>query len=95
MMHWELYPGETVTLVPAAGAIGAGVTLVFRARDTRSAFFRTTDGKEILELDLRDDGYFTDAAGRIWRAYGPNRIGRYGDRIEKGDGKYFTRAGGG
>ena len=95
MMHWDLCPGENVTLVRAAGEIGAGITLVFRAGDTRSAFFRTLDGSEIVELDLRDDGYFSDAAGKVWRAFGPDRGTRHISELPLGEGKYFTTTSGG
>jgi hypothetical protein len=51
MNHWDLIPGETVTLVRA----GQGVRAGFAFRDTLHAFFVVDEGGTV-ELRLREDG---------------------------------------
>jgi hypothetical protein len=72
MKHWDLIPGETVTLRHAGGQTQR---LVFLGRDTRFARFRFHD--IVREFRLRLDGDLSDTflrdRPRLWSIDGPDR----------------------
>ena len=57
MKHWDLFPGETVTLRSGGSVVRAR----FLCRDTCSAVFEFSD--RLLRFELRDDGTLIDKPG--------------------------------
>lgn len=67
MNHWDLIPGETVTLVSAGN--GECKRLRFRYRDTRSATFDEEGGRIFHRFGLSDDGELVEPRRRPGRMF--------------------------
>ncbi len=87
MRHWDLNPGERVTLERSDGHT---LHAVFRFRTTMLAFFER--GDDLLEFGLETDGALRDCKLRRYEIAGADRNTR--TVIEAGgvgEGQHFTR----
>lgn len=99
MKHWDLIPGETVTLTPGGGESpdARGVEAVFRFRTTLLACFDvfTPPGETYwLEAQLTPDGAL-QIGRRVWHIRGRDRNTRIVIEQPLGKGRHFTSKAGG
>lgn len=90
MKHWHLIPGEGVSLRRREHP-EIRIRILFRARDTRSAWFELGDRR--LTFDLSNEGHLLDAKRHVWLIEGADRDGNTVSRISLGEHKHFTAVG--